>query len=251
MSNLVIKQVNFENVNMTACKTLENKILVGVKSICEGLGVDYSSQFKRIDRDEVLSEGVVKMTIPTGSGNQEVNMLEIEYLPFFLTGIKTGMCKAEIRPRLKEFKIKAKDALAAAFIKNSKNNNMEVISLLHAEVGELIAAANEIESRVVNLENNMTIDYSQQLILQETAKAVAIEAMGGKETAAYKNCSLRSKVFSQVWKDYKEYFQVNSYKNTARVEFDKAREYLKNWRVQGKILREIDDLNNQIDFMSE
>jgi hypothetical protein len=242
--NLVIKQVNFENVNMTACKTLENKILVGIRSICEGLGVDYSSQFKRIDRDEVLSEGVVKMTIPTGSGNQEVNMLEIEYLPFFLTGIKTGMCKEEIRPRLKEFKIKAKEVLATAFIKNSKNNSMEVISLLHAEVGELIAATNEIESRVEHLENNMTIDYSQQLILQEIAKSVAIESMGGKEGAAYRNCSLRSKVFSQVWKDYKEYFEVNSYKNTARVEFDKAKDYLKNWRVQGKILREIDVLNS-------
>jgi hypothetical protein len=250
LSNLIVKQVNFEDVNMIACKTPEDEILVGIRSICEGLGVFYSSQMKRIERDDVLPEGVVKMTIPTNQGNQESNMLKIDYLPFFLTGIKVSMCKEEIRPRLREFKVKVKDTLSNAFIKNPKDNNMKVISLLHAEVGELIAATNQIESRVENLENNMTIDYAQQLILQDIAKAAAINAMGGKDNTAYKNCSLRSKVFSQVWKDYKEYFEINSYKNTARVEFDKAKEYLRNWKAQGKILREIDNLNCQIGFES-
>lgn len=136
-------------------------------------------------------------------------------------------------------------------LKNPKDGNMKVISLLHAEVGELIAATSQIESRVENLENNMTIDYAQQLVLQEIAKSVAIEAMGGKDTASYKDSSLRSTVFAAVWKDYKEYFQVNSYKNTARIDFDKAKEYLKNWKAQGKILRGIEDSNNQVQFSKE
>lgn len=64
---------------MTACKA-DEKVFVGIRSICDGLGVDYSSQLKRIGRDDVLPEGVVKMTIPTSSGEQETNMLGIEYL---------------------------------------------------------------------------------------------------------------------------------------------------------------------------
>ena len=231
---------------MIACKTQSDSILVAIKSLCEGLGVNYSSQLKRVDRDEVLSKGVVKMTIPTKSGNQNANMLQIEYLPFFLTGIKTAMCREEIRPRLNEFKIKAKDALAAAFIKSPKVNNLNSISMLHEEVGGLILTTNQIGSRVENLEQNMTIDYSQQLLLQDLAKNVAVNAMGGKDKAAYKDSSLRSRVFSQVWKDYKDYLQVNSYKNTASVDFNKAKEYLKNWKVQGKILREIESLNREL-----
>lgn len=128
----------------------------------------------------------------------------------------------------------------------AKPDSMKVISLLHAEVGELIAATTQIETRVENLENTMTIDYAQQLVLQEIAKSVAIEAIGGKDKPAYKDNSLRNKVFSQVWKDYKEYFRVNSYKNTARVDFQKAKEYLSSWKAQGKLLREIEDSNNQI-----
>lgn len=130
-------------------------------------------------------------------------------------------------------------------LKKSKEGNIKIISLLHAEVGELIAATTNIENRVENLENTMTIDYSQQLVISELAKQRAIEAMGGKETSAYKDSALRSKVFSAVWKDYKEYFKVNSYKNTAVIDFNKAKEYLSNWKAQGKILREIED-NNQI-----
>jgi ORF6C domain/ORF6N domain len=124
--------------------------------------------------------------------------------------------------------------------------NIKAISMLHSEIGALIAATSFIESRVESLESTMTIDYSQQQLLQETAKAVAIDAMGGKGNKAYKDSSLRSKVFSTVWKDYKEYFCVNSYRNTASLDFERAKEYLKSWRAQGKLLRDIEDGNRVI-----
>ena len=58
------------------------------------------------------------MTIPSIRGNQETNLLELDYLPLWLTGIKANQCREEIRPYLKEFKLKAKDVLAAAFLDN-------------------------------------------------------------------------------------------------------------------------------------
>ncbi|AWZ48341.1 phage antirepressor Ant [Clostridiaceae bacterium 14S0207] len=103
-----------------------------------------------------------------------------------------------------------------------------------------------IESKVINLENHMTIDYGEQLILQELAKSKAIQEMGGKDTCCYKDRSLRSKVFSGVWKDFKDYLAVNSYRNTPKKDFGKAKEYLKDWKAQGKLLREIEERNSQI-----
>ncbi|MCD3194210.1 hypothetical protein G8S49_01290 [Clostridium botulinum C] len=103
-----------------------------------------------------------------------------------------------------------------------------------------------IESKVNNLENHMTIDYGEQLVLQQLAKARAIQEMGGKDTCCYKDRSLRSKVFSRVWKDFKDYLAVNSYRNTPKKDFDKAKEYLKDWKAQGKLLREIEESNSQI-----
>jgi hypothetical protein len=43
----------------------ENKTYIVPKQICKNLGIDWSSQKKRIERDTVLSEGMVIMTIPS------------------------------------------------------------------------------------------------------------------------------------------------------------------------------------------
>ncbi|NME95329.1 hypothetical protein HF847_04890 [Clostridium cochlearium] len=116
MSSLLVKEVNFKDINMTACKTVEGNVFVGIRSVCDSLGIAYNGQMERINRDDILPEGVRKIRIPTSGGEQEINMLDIEYLPFFLTGIKSSMCREEVRPKLLEFKLKAKDVLAEAFL---------------------------------------------------------------------------------------------------------------------------------------
>lgn len=108
----------------------------------------------------------------------------------------------------------------------------------------------EIETRVEKLETNMTIDYGQQLALQRTAKAQILELVGGKESPAYQNKPLRDKLFSSIWSDYKDYFNVGSYKDTPVKDCEKAKEYLKKWAPQGKLLREVEEANRQLTFVS-
>ena len=103
----------------------------------------------------------------------------------------------------------------------------------------------EHDERISYLEGNMTIDFGQQRIMQDKAKSVAVKILGGMNSHAYLNRSVRSRVFSSVWKDFKDYFMLGSYRDTLRKEFDKAIEYLDNSNVQGKLLREIENLNNQ------
>ncbi|MCM3141705.1 ORF6C domain-containing protein [Brevibacillus sp. MER 51] len=108
----------------------------------------------------------------------------------------------------------------------------------------------EIETRVEKLEDNMTIDYGQQLSLQKVAKNQILTIVGGKETPAYQNKPLRDKLFSSIWSDYKDYFNVGSYRDTALKDCDRAKEYLKQWSPQGKLLREVEEANQQLTFVS-
>ncbi|MEJ8548443.1 Rha family transcriptional regulator [Brevibacillus borstelensis] len=108
----------------------------------------------------------------------------------------------------------------------------------------------EIETRVEKLETNMTIDYGQQLALQRTAKAQILQLVGGKDAPAYQNKPLRDKLFSSIWSDYKDYFNVGSYKDTPVKDCEKAKEYLKKWAPQGKLLREVEEANRQLTFVS-
>lgn len=102
------------------------------------------------------------------------------------------------------------------------------------------------ENRVEHLENNTTIDYGQQNDLQVIANKSIVSLLGGKESPAYQNKTIRSEAYSALWRDYKGYFNTNSYKNTLIKDFDKAKSYVFDWAPQGKLLRDIEQQNSQL-----
>ncbi|MTI49438.1 MAG: phage antirepressor Ant [Firmicutes bacterium] len=139
--------------------------------------------------------------------------------------------------------IKAFEMMESELQKPKKLSPMEQLRVQYE-------ALEDHDARLTNLENNMTIDYSQQETLKRIAQSKVIVACGGKETPSYKSGSMRNKVFAKVWRDYKDYFEVNSYKNTPRKEFQEAKDYLNNWTLLGKLKREVDECNYQL-AMSE
>lgn len=84
------------------------------------------------------------------------------------------------------------------------------------------------EDRIADLEQNMTIDYGQQMVLGDIVSKVVIDALGGKESNAYKEIS--KKVFAECNRDLKHYFNVNARNNVPKKKFDEAVQYVKNWQ---------------------
>ena len=105
----------------------------------------------------------------------------------------------------------------------------------------------ETERRIDYLYDHMTIDYEQQGNLNQLARHRAVELLGGKTSNAYKRVS--KKLFAELWRDYKRYFKVNSYKNTATKEYDNAREYLIKWCPSTNLRMEIEAINAQYSFV--
>lgn len=128
-----------------------------------------------------------------------------------------------------------------------KENSLDVAKMINQQVNIILGEVDTLNTRVDYLEDNMTVDYGQQNTIRNKTKSKVVGALGGIKSHAYKNKSLKSKLFSRIWRDYQDYFNVASYRDTARVDFQKALDYLGNWQVQGKLLREIEDCNNQID----
>ncbi|WP_252237489.1 ORF6C domain-containing protein [Clostridium sp. ZBS17] len=102
----------------------------------------------------------------------------------------------------------------------------------------------EVENKVEKLENNMTIDYSQQLELNELAKKKVIAILGGKDAPAYKE--LNKKTFSQIWKDYKRIVQVNSYRNTSIKDLGFGRRVIIDWKPSRELELMIKGCNSQL-----
>ena len=101
----------------------------------------------------------------------------------------------------------------------------------------------EMKHRIKNLENNMTIDYSQQEELRRLAVKKVVAILGGKEAPAYRE--LNKKAFSSIWREYKRIMDVNSYKNTPVIKFQLARHIIIDWHPDRDLELMIKGANSQ------
>lgn len=106
----------------------------------------------------------------------------------------------------------------------------------------------EHTERIERLENTTTIDFGQQKQLQKTGRSRVTGILGGKKTEAYTNSSLRSKVYSALWNDYQDYFEINSYCNTYKKDFDIGKTYVEKWTPPANLMRQIEAANGQALF---
>lgn len=72
-----------------------------------------------------------------------------------------------------------------------------------------------------------------------------IQVCGGAGSNSYKDKSLRSKLYNELFKSYRHRFDVNQYVDTPMKKFDEAKEYINNWYPPFELKDEIEKTNAQ------
>jgi hypothetical protein len=91
-------------------------VRVLIRGIVEDMGLDWSSQLKRLRRHPVLREGVVIMTTPSPSGAQETVTLALPALPFwFATLAPSRISDPALRERIVLYQRECADVLFRRF----------------------------------------------------------------------------------------------------------------------------------------
>ena len=200
------------------------------KDVAVALG--YMNPQKAI-RDHVLEEdrGVNEMDTP--SGRQNLVIINESGLYALIFGSKLDSAKrfkhwvtSEVLPTIRK---------TGGYQKPLTQQEMMRIQL---------GMIDDHESRIENLENNMTIDYGQQMVLQDAVNKTVVECLGGKDSEAYREIS--KKVFAECNRDLKHRFQVNARNNVQKLRFEEAVEYAKNWRPCTNTQIMIKDCNAQV-----
>lgn len=126
MNGLLVKNVEFNGAMLRAAQ-VESIVYVGVKWICDGLGLNEDRgkyERKKIQKDLVLNKGVKFYPLGTDNANSDVLCLMLDYLPLWLAKISiTPTMKREnpeLADKLIEYQLKAKDVLAEAFLPKTK-----------------------------------------------------------------------------------------------------------------------------------
>lgn len=133
------------------------------------------------------------------------------------------------------------DVLEETYFKVKSMSAMQLLKLQNQALVEVDEKVEHIDCRVTNLENTTTVDSRKQYTLKKIASATAVRVLGGKDSQAY--LELHHKVFCQLWRDYKDYFKIPSYRDTLKIDFEKAKEYLQGWRPDHNLQIEISSVN--------
>ncbi|HFD2052546.1 TPA: ORF6C domain-containing protein [Clostridium perfringens] len=236
MSNLMV--FNNENFGQVRTLTIENKPYFVGKDVATILG--YSRPSEAIARHCKVT---LKQRILTEGGQQEMSIIPEGDLYRLI--IKSKLPKAqefeewvmdEVLPQIRRtggYQVKPK-------------SNLDLLELQ-------VKALKEVEEKVTDLDEKFE-DFKEDLPLigDEPDELVAlvkqkgVEVLGGKDAKAYKDKSLRSKVYSDIWGEVKRQFGVRKYKAIKRKHFDKAKEIVSRYNTTVLLAEEISLLNDQI-----
>lgn len=101
------------------------------------------------------------------------------------------------------------------------------------------------DRRITALEDSMVIDYSQQQALATMVNKTVIDALGGTNSPAYNDKSVRGKAYSECNRDIQNWFRVNSLNNIPCKRFGDAVEYIERWRPSTNMSMLIQQANRQ------
>lgn len=105
-----------------------------------------------------------------------------------------------------------------------------------------IEKQNEKVEYLMNL-SGLTSPRNKELTKARNKKI--IQVCGGSESNSYKDKSLRSKLYNELFKSYRHRFDVNQYVDTPMKRFDEAKKYISNWYPPFELKSEIEAKNAQ------
>lgn len=207
--------------------TIDNEPMFCLSDVCKALEIKNATDVaKRLDADEVTRFNL-------GGKSGDANFINE-------SGLYAVILRSD-KPNAKRFrKWVTSEVLPAIRKTGSYQKPMSPVEMMRIQLGMI----DDHEGRIADLEQNMTIDYGQQMSLGDIVNRVVIDALGGKDSNAYHE--IGRKVFAECNRDLKHYFNVNARNNVPKKKFDEAVDYVKNWQPCTNTRIMIQDCNAQM-----
>lgn len=255
------KTVLFYEDEVTAVRLDRGDILVPIRPICQQLGVDWSAQYRRVQRDPVLNSVLMSVAITTTDidphskrpKTSAMICLPIEYLNGWLFGISANRVKPDIRENLIRYQRECYKVLYDAMQDGrlTINTAFELSDDVVANAEEALAIANALRRLAINQlamerqqrrntaqladhakrieELETTISSPTRTISNEQAQQVSNSV---KAVAMIMSKQTKSNQYGAVYGELYRRYGITEYKLLPLSKFDDCMNWLNEWREQ-------------------
>jgi len=192
---------------------VDNRAYVAIRPVTDLLGLDWPSQYQRVQRDDVLSEETKLLTVTSADGKQrDMLCLPLEFFHGWLFGVDVHRAKPELKEKLTRYRRECFLLLSQAF---------QSRALTPVET-DIIPQLADTRVRVGNLEQDMK---TVKVILSEIRGLSTEHRATAKEMVD--QISKTSGVRHQtIWSDLNKTFHVPAYGDIQDEKWAEVQMYL-------------------------
>lgn len=250
------KEVTFYSDTIIAVQLENGDVYVPIRPICDNLGLTLAGQRERINRDPVLAEAVLSVSVTLTQQAREMLCLPLKFIPGWLFGLNATRVKPEAREQIIRYQRECYDVLWQAFQDGRLTSDYAFEALLasdtpaaqaykmaaaimkmaqqqlilEAELSNQAAKLQNHEQRLEEIEMSLgdpgkQITPDQAMQISQAVKTVAIALEKKSKRNEY------GAVYGQLYRE----FGITSYKQLPAAHFERAMNWLTNWykRITG------------------
>lgn len=245
MNNLTIKQINIGGQAVPVVDSREVAEMVGKEH--KNLLRDIKGYAEILESSNLSSQNFfIKDTYKVEGNNKTYDCFLLtrkgcDMVANKMTGEKGVLFTAEYVTKFEEME----KSLKGQPLKLTTEQILELQFRYAKEVKEEVA---ELKEDFNDFKGNSPLFNIECKELQALVRKVGIIHLGGYKSAAYKDNSLRGRVYADIQHQLKREFGVTRYEAIKRSQLSKARELVKSYILPTVLRDEIIQVNNQVDF---
>lgn len=224
--------------DVTTYGDLENPLFLA-KDVASWIDhTDLSRMVALVDEDEKL-----KRTLYVSGQNREMWFLTEE-------GLYEVLMQSR-KPMAKEFKKRVKKLLKNLRVNKYKNPVMSMEDIMISTLQEMKivkSEVNEVREDLIDFKDNAPLFNIECDEISKGVRNLGARVLGGKKSNAYKDNSIRSQIYSDIYQQLKRQFGVNSYKAIKRGQLQKSLNIIDQYKAPIFLQELIECSNNQLEF---
>ena len=212
------------------------------KDVAEALGYESprSAVSKRVEEDD---RGVAEMETP--SGRQDMTIINESGLYALIFGSKLETARkfkrwvtSEILPALRK----------TGTYEIQKKSPLQLLELEFAAIKEVDSKVDSVNADLQEFKRDLPILGIEEDKITSAVRKVGVQCLGGKKSNAYNDRSLRTRLYSDIYRELYRQFGITTYKAIKRSQCEIAVRKIEAYEPPFVLAGQINDCNAQIEM---